>query len=75
MNVITAATLRRASAQYPDAQPALEEWHTVMRHSTFRSFVEIRKTFASASWVGLDWVIFNIRGNHDWLITRVNFQY
>ena len=75
MNVITSATIRQASAQYPDAQAALEEWETVVRGSTFGNFAEIRDTFAAASWIGPDWVIFNIRGNTYRLITRVNFQY
>ncbi|MGY2897340.1 type II toxin-antitoxin system HigB family toxin [Deinococcus sp. UYEF24] len=75
MNVITAATLNRAAQQYPDAQNALEEWETIVRRSLFGNFAEIRDTFATASWIGPDWVIFNIRGGNYRLITRVNFQY
>ena len=75
MNVITAATLNRAAQQYPDAQTALEAWETIVRRSLFSNFAEIQATFATASWVGPDWVIFNIRGGNYRLITRVNFQY
>jgi len=75
MNVITAATLHRASQQYPDARNALGEWETIVRRSLFSNFAEIRDTFTTASWIGPDWVIFNIRGGHYRLITRVNFQY
>ncbi len=75
MNVITAATLKQAGQQYPDAQTALEEWKTIVRRPLFSNFAEIRDTFASASWIGPDWVIFNIRGGNYRLITRVNFQY
>ena len=75
MNVITSATLRRVQDEYPDAAEALEDWHTIVRRTTFGTFAEIRDTFATASWVGPDYVIFNIRGNHYRLITRVNFPY
>lgn len=75
MNVITSATLRRVQAEYSDAATALEEWHTIVRRSTFRNFAEIRDSFATASWVAPDYVIFNIRGGNYRLITRVNFPY
>ncbi|WP_344983603.1 type II toxin-antitoxin system HigB family toxin [Deinococcus rubellus] len=75
MNVITAATLRQAAEAYPDARAALEEWYTIVRHSEFASFAEIRATFPAASWVGPDYVIFNIRGNHYRLIVRANLTY
>ena len=75
MNVITAATLNRAAQQYPDAQNALEEWETIVRRSTFSNFAEIRDTFTTASRLGPDWVIFNIRGGNYRLIIRFNFQY
>ena len=47
----------------------------MVRRSSFRSFAEIREVFATSNWVRPDWVIFNLRGNHYRLITRVNFQY
>ncbi|CAM3407635.1 Type II toxin-antitoxin system HigB family toxin [Deinococcus saxicola] len=75
MNVITSATLRQIQLDCPDAADALEDWQTIVRRTTFGNFAEIRDTFATVSWVGPDYVIFNTRGGHYRLITRVNFPY
>ncbi len=74
-NIISRKALNDFAETHPDARDALIAWYAVVRKSEFANFAEVQATFATASWVNPDYVIFNIRGNHYRLITRVNFQF
>ncbi|GMA15570.1 type II toxin-antitoxin system HigB family toxin (plasmid) [Deinococcus metallilatus] len=75
MNVLARRTLLKFAEQYPEAREALLAWETLARKKNFASFAEVQEAFATASWVGPDYVVFNIKGNHFRLITTVDFTY
>ena len=75
MNVIALRTLRDFCRKHPDALAAMEEWHDILSRSEVSNFAEVKAIFGSADWVGPDYVIFDIKGNHYRIVTRVDFQW
>lgn len=75
MNVLSKARLLEFAEQYPEAREALLAWFELTRKLDFASFTEVQAIFASASWVGPEYIVFNIKGNHFRLITTVDFTY
>lgn len=74
-NVIAKATLREFWQNHRDSEEALTAWYKVMCKGDFKTFAHIKATFSSADLVQPDYIVFNIKGNHYRLITRVNFVY
>ena len=61
-------------AEYPTAKIALEEWYHEFKRFDFNNFNELKSTYGSASLVGDNRVIFNIKGNDFRLIIKINFK-
>lgn len=75
MNVLSKPTLDRFIEEFPEAREELLRWYTTCKKNTFTSFADVRATFPKVSWVGPDYLIFDIRGGHFRLITTVSFQF
>lgn len=75
MNVLAKKTLLQFAAQYPEAHVALLAWFDLASKAEFTSFAEVRAVFPTASWVGPEYIVFNIKGNHFRLITTVDFTF
>ena len=75
MRVIAKRTLREFYEQpnRGDSQEALESWHREAKSADWRSFGDIKRTFASASGVANNRVVFNIHGNKYRLIVKLNY--
>ncbi len=71
----TVNTLRSFWEDHADSEDALTVWYKLMKKANFSNFAELKETFGSADFVQPDYVIFNIKGNHYRLITRINFTY
>ncbi len=74
INIITRPTLLKYMAEYPTAKIALEEWYHEFKRFDFNNFNELKSTYGSASLVGDNRVIFNIKGNDFRLIIKINFK-
>lgn len=67
--------LREFWARHPDAEPALAAWFHDTARATWSSPVDVRKRYATASIVGDNRVVFNIRGNRYRIVVAVNYAY
>lgn len=74
INIITRPTLLKYMAEYPYAKIALEEWYHEFRRVDFNNFNELKSAYGSASLVGANRIIFNIKGNDFRLIIKINFK-
>ena len=74
MRIIAKKTLREFWEYYPDAEQALKAWYQDASHSTWNSPNDIRQTYATASIIPNNRVVFNIRGNHYRLIVAINYN-
>jgi mRNA interferase HigB len=74
MRVIAKSTLRVFWQQHPDARDVLEAWYEDAERTTWRTPADIRATYATASFLADNRVVFNIKGNRYRLIVQIHFN-
>ena len=75
MRVIAKPPLRQFWERFPDAKEPLLAWYREAEASVWRTPADIRAKYGTASFVGQNRVVFNIRGNHYRLIVHVNYAF
>jgi mRNA interferase HigB len=73
MNVISKRTLIEFYRLYPKTKSALEVWHSDTRKAVWSSPEDIKKLYASASFLKDNRVVFNIKGNEFRLIVHIDY--
>ena len=74
MVVISRKAIKEFIDKHKTAEDALNNWLTIMKEADFANFNEMRIVFNSVDAVGYDLYVFNIKGNHFRLITRILFN-
>lgn len=75
MNVISKRTLVLFYKKYPEAKAALEVWHSDAKKSTWNKPDDIKRIYASASFLKDNRVVFNIKGNDFRLIVHIDYPH
>ena len=75
MKVIAVGTLRRFWERHPDSEQPLKAWHDEAKHAAWTTPQDIRNHYTSASFVGRNRIIFNIKGNDYRLIVAVAYRF
>ena len=75
MKVIAIAALRDFWRCHPPAEQPLKAWYDEARHAAWSSPQDIRDRYASASFVGNNRVVFNIKGNDYRLVVAVAHRF
>jgi mRNA interferase HigB len=74
MRIISKKTLRDFWEHHPDAKESLKAWYHDAKQAKWTTPNDIRHTYATASIVANNRVVFNIRGNHYRLIVAINYS-
>ena len=74
MVIISYKTIREYGEKRKESFEALDNWYIIVEKADFANFAELRAVFNSVDAVGNDLYIFNIKGNHYRLITRIHFN-
>jgi len=74
MRIIAKSALRKFWEKHQDAEQPLMVWYDEVKKAEWSSFQDIKKQFKSASIVGNDRVVFNIKGNDYRLIVLILFR-
>ena len=75
MRVISKASLIRFWMKHPNSKQALQTWFEDASHAHWIQPQDIKLRYASASFVGSNWVAFNIKGNEYRLIVAVAYRF
>ena len=75
MKVIAVSTLKRFWARHPDAAQPLKAWYDEAKHACWATPQDIKRHYASASFVGNNRVVFNIKGNDYRLIVAMAYRF
>jgi len=75
MRVIAVSTLKDFWVRHPDAEQALRAWYDEAKHAIWMTPQDIKEHYASASFVGGNRVVFNIKGNDYRLIVAVAYRF
>jgi mRNA interferase HigB len=75
MKVIAISTLKNFWERHPASEQPLKAWYDEARNALWRRPQDIRNHYASASFVGNNRVVFNIKGNDYRLIVAVSYRF
>lgn len=75
MRVIAVRALRACWERHPDSEQQLKAWYDEAKHAAWLAPQDIRNHYASASFVGRNRVVFNIKGNDYRLIVAVAYRF
>ena len=75
MRVISIKILREFLEKHPDCQQQLKSWFQETSKAEWKNPNEIKLEYPSASLLGDNRVVFNIKGNHYRIIVKINFDY
>lgn len=74
MHVISKKPLREYWEKHIDAKAALQAWYEDALRAEWRTPGEIKDTYANASIVGDNRVVFNIKGNDYRLVVKLHYD-
>jgi mRNA interferase HigB len=72
--IIAKRTLKEFWERHADAEQYLKTWYETAKQADWRSPNDVKKTYANASVVAGNRVVFNIKGNDYRLIVKFNYQ-
>lgn len=72
--IIAKRTLREFWEKHADAEQYLKTWFDTVKHSNWKTPNDIKNTYANASILKNERVVFNIKGNDYRLIAKFNFD-
>ncbi len=75
MRIIARRTLREFWEVHPDAEEPLRTWYTYVRQADWYTPSDVKRMFRTASFVGNDRVVFNIKGNRYRLVVVVVYRH
>lgn len=75
MRVIAKKILREFWEKHNDCEQSLKSWYQEVSKAEWGNPNEIKSEYPSASIIGNDRIVFNIKRNSYRLIVRINFDY
>jgi mRNA interferase HigB len=75
MKIVAVSTLRDFWVRHSPAEQPLRAWYDEARRATWKTPQEIKARYASASFVGKNRVVFNIKGNDYRLVVAVSYSF
>ena len=75
MRIIAKKPLRQFWERHPAAKGPLLAWYREVEHENWATPADVKAKFGSASIVGSDRVVFNVKGNDYRLVVRINYAY
>ncbi|OLE51526.1 MAG: hypothetical protein AUG51_22345 [Acidobacteria bacterium 13_1_20CM_3_53_8] len=73
MNIIGLVVINLFIEQHPDVRSSLNVWIKATSKARWKNIIEIRQIYSHADAVGTC-TVFNIKGNHYRLITKINYR-
>jgi mRNA interferase HigB len=75
LRVIAKKVFREFWIRNSDCEQQLKSWYQEAKKSEWKNTNEIKKEYPTASILGDNSVVFNIKGNNYRLVVKINFQY
>ena len=75
MRIIAKSTLRAFWERHPNAEEPLLAWYRETEKADWESPAQVKEQYRSASFVGGNRVVFNIKGNDYRLVVKINYPY
>jgi mRNA interferase HigB len=75
MRVLSKSTLREFWTRHPRAEQPLTAWYDVTKKATWQHSADLKQTFATASIITSERVVFNIHGNDYRLVAHIDYEF
>ena len=75
MRIIAKRTLREFWKRHPNAEEPLLAWYREVEQEDWDTPAKVKAKYRSASIVGGNRVVFNIKGNDYRLVVKINYAY
>jgi len=75
MRIVARRTFREFWESHPDAEEPLLAWYREVEKEDWDTPAKVKAKYGSASIVGNNRVVFNIKGNASRLIVAINYPY
>ncbi len=72
--IFAKSTLREFWLNHPDSEQYLKTWYDTANNSDWKTPNDIKSTYASASILKDNRVVFNIKGNTYRLVVKINYE-
>lgn len=66
--------MREFWVKHPESEQYLKTWYDTVRSSAWRNPIDVKNTYANASILKDNRIIFNIKGNTYRLVAKFNFE-
>jgi mRNA interferase HigB len=74
VRVVSKKTLVEYYEKHKETKSQLEAWYHEVKNAEWKNTQEIKEKYRSASIIGGNIVVFNIKGNKYRLVTKINYQ-
>ena len=74
MRIISKRPLRECWERHPDSEKPLKAWFQEVKNADWDIPAKLKEKFASASFVGNNRVVFNIKGNKYRIVVSIDFR-
>lgn len=74
MKVVARKCIEEFIRTHPDGKSSIESWYFEALNSSWKTSMEIKQRYASASFLAKNFVIFNIKGNSYRLVTKIAYN-
>lgn len=75
MKIVAVGTLRAFWARHPDCEHPLKAWYDEAKAARWANPQDIKNVYASASFIGRNRVVFNIKGNDYRLVVAIAYRF
>jgi mRNA interferase HigB len=75
MRIIAVKTLKLFWQKHNDAEQPLKAWYAEVKTANWKSPADIRRKYRTASILGRNRVVFNIKGNNYRLVALINYGF
>jgi mRNA interferase HigB len=75
MRVIAKRILREFWERHPQAEDPLRSWYAAAENADWQKPADIKQTYATASFLADNRVVFNVAGNRYRLVAKVYYDY
>ena len=75
MRIMSRAALREFWKLHPDVKESLLAWYREVQKEDWDTPAKVKAKYRTASVIGDNRVVFNIRGNAYWLVVKINYPY
>lgn len=74
MKIIARKTIDSFVRKHPNAKSSIESWYQECLDASWKSTMDIKNRYAAASFLGDNYVVFNIKGNSYRLVIKVAYK-